>query len=206
MCARSPNNDHYFDDLRTQWLKRCRPEITFTLTTPILSTYASGTYSDPSCTSTAISACQSLQFLTSQCSSSYSGTTASAYYSCVCQQEAVSQASLCEIYGASCLGSTVISSTLFINQYCVSGVSTQTPTVVSTTTSSSQQVRACLSSSSQWYILITKHSSRGHPHHPPLRHRGQIRSLPFQHLQLKPQQARYLLQQHPMPTKLLVIT
>ncbi|KAE8141903.1 hypothetical protein BDV38DRAFT_278687 [Aspergillus pseudotamarii] len=94
VCARSPNDDHYFDDLRTQWLKTCGPKITFTLTTPILSTYASGTYSDSSCTSTAISACQSVQFLTSQCSSSYSGTTASGYYSCVCQEDAVSQASL----------------------------------------------------------------------------------------------------------------
>lgn len=142
MCGSSPNNDHWYDDLRMQWLKTCSPEITFTLTTPALSNYAYGTSSDLSCASTAISACQSLEFLASQCSSSHGGTTASEYYSCVCKDDAVSQASLCEIFGASCLGHTVVTSTLFIYQHCGFGVATQTPTAVSTISSASQQVRA----------------------------------------------------------------
>ncbi|KIM98716.1 hypothetical protein OIDMADRAFT_181965 [Oidiodendron maius Zn] len=139
MCARSPNNDYWYDDLRTQWLKTCGPKITFALTTPVLSNYAYGTFSDLSCTSTAISACQSVQYFGSQCSSSYQGTTASGYYSCACQDEVVSQASLCEIFGASCLGHTIVTSTLFIYQYCGFGHPTSTPMVVSTIDSQSQQ-------------------------------------------------------------------
>ncbi|UKZ74478.1 hypothetical protein TrVFT333_002146 [Trichoderma virens FT-333] len=139
MCARSPNNDHYYEDLRTHWLQACVPKITFPLTTPVLSNYGYGTFSDLDCTSTAISACQSMKYFASQCSSSFEGTTASGYYSCACQDEVVSQASLCEIFGASCLGHTIVTSALFIYQHCGFGHPTSDPTVVSTIDSQSQQ-------------------------------------------------------------------
>lgn len=144
MCARSPNNDHYYDDIRTQWLNVCGSKINFPLTTPVLSNYAYGTFSDLSCVSTADSACQSVQYLASQCSSSFQGTTASGYYSCACQDEAVSQASLCEIFGASCLGHSVVTSTLFIYQHCGFGRPTLAPTTISPTDSQSTQVSSNL--------------------------------------------------------------
>ncbi|KAH6703026.1 hypothetical protein BKA61DRAFT_703359 [Leptodontidium sp. MPI-SDFR-AT-0119] len=118
MCARSPNNDHYYIDLRQQWLQACGPKITFAPTTPVLSNFAFGTFSDLSCTEIAIPACQSLQFLASQCSMSFTDYTDSQFYSCACQSEIVSQASLCEIFGSSCLGHIVTTSTLFIYSHC----------------------------------------------------------------------------------------
>lgn len=144
MCAESPNNDHYYDDIRTQWLNVCGSKITFPLTTPVLSNYAQGTFSDFSCVSTAVSACQSVKYLASQCSFSFQGTTASGYYSCACQDEAVSQASLCEIFGASCLGHNVVTSTLFIYQHCGFGRPILAPTTISTMDSQSKQVSSNL--------------------------------------------------------------
>ncbi|KAH8126434.1 hypothetical protein LI328DRAFT_155132 [Trichoderma asperelloides] len=144
MCARSPNNDHYYDGIRAQWLNVCGSKITFSLTTPVLSNYAYGTFSDFNCVSTAVSACQSVQYLASQCSSSFQGTTASGYFSCACQDEAVSQASLCEIFGASCVGRTVVTSTLFIYQHCGFGRPILAPTTISTIDSQSKQVSSNL--------------------------------------------------------------
>jgi hypothetical protein len=114
MCVRNSGADAAFDVLASSLSDLC----TLNLRTMTLTTAALSTFKDMGCLSTVIPACQSVISATSQCSSSYNATQNPGLWSCACQPRVTQQASLCAIYGASCLGTSVATTDIYIYQHC----------------------------------------------------------------------------------------
>jgi hypothetical protein len=114
MCIRNSVADAAFDVLTSSLSDLC----TLNLRTMTLTTAGLSTFKDMGCLSTVIPACQSVTSATRQCSSSYNTTQNPGFWSCACQPRITQQVSLCVIYGASCLGTSVATTDIYIYQHC----------------------------------------------------------------------------------------
>ena len=102
LCLDSDDNDGSLQTAIDEWHSACDKEITFSPTTPVV-TSLTATYNQDFCNA-AGSACASGLDLTSQCSLSYTSLGAQ-FSSCICQPELLSLQYTC-LYqlNASCLG------------------------------------------------------------------------------------------------------
>ncbi|KIW24691.1 uncharacterized protein PV07_10392 [Cladophialophora immunda] len=113
-CGRTDDEDSYYEALKTAWLSACSPYLSFTATTPILSTYTP--YPGQLYCNSVNSACARWEISTKSCDTNY--PTPAQSTSCACQASILSLASACQIGGALCVGTPVTSSTLWSNIVC----------------------------------------------------------------------------------------
>ena len=102
LCLDSDDDDGSLQTAIAEWHSACDIEITFSLTTPVV-TSLTATYNDDFC-SAAGSACASEADLISQCSLSHT-TLGAQFSSCYCQPELLSLQYTCEyLLNTSCFG------------------------------------------------------------------------------------------------------
>ncbi|RDW89249.1 hypothetical protein BP6252_01281 [Coleophoma cylindrospora] len=113
-CIRSDDDDKVYESLLSSWQDACGPKVSFTPTTPALATYTP--FPGKDFCDHVYTACGSWSTMTQSCSSQYKNHAD--YRSCGCQPNVLTQASVCQVDGAMCLGNPVTSSDLWSNKFC----------------------------------------------------------------------------------------
>lgn len=117
MCFGNDNNDDSVQTGINQWHSVCDKKITFTPTTPPITSLAS-TYLGADFCTTAFSACEQGNQLAQQCSRSYSGSV-SQFSSCYCQPQLLSLQYTCLFLGnTSCEAEPATLSNMPQYKYC----------------------------------------------------------------------------------------
>ena len=117
LCYGNDNLDQLMQSELEIWNSACDSKITFSPTTPVLSSLAS-TYDEQYCTSAA-SACQIGVAGLQSCSISYLGKDAQKYSSCYCAPSLLSAEYTCGFLGnASCMQIPATLTNLIQHKYC----------------------------------------------------------------------------------------